>query len=339
MDADLLKQITPLLAKLHHDLIAANDQINSNAIYMLQEDLKRSEFIDPSAAPDGYINRANNIVFLYLNNNFADAAVILYQMLIEKTLEHSKSTGIRRYLGALYANKGVAHAIQGNLDQAVVEFLRAFEEDKITYGNTKDRSFAMITLLPEYFIKPLQGEILMLARNVKPELEIADIERLCVFLDDLAYAFIAYIRQYIVHNEAIKVAENFYSKLQILNSFRNLCAMFEVELKIKSGTPEDELLSLITNLYKYEVWWKDFIRAKDSVKGTRKSPRSINDELRDSFAINALDEATIFWKSLLITYITRNHTIHQMDINTDLIDRHSVLTISHILYAMIKAAL
>jgi hypothetical protein len=51
-----------------------------------------------------------------------------------------------------YANTGIACALQGNLDQAVVEFLRAFEEDKVSYAPTEDRSFAMMTLLPEYWL-------------------------------------------------------------------------------------------------------------------------------------------------------------------------------------------
>ena len=329
--------LVEVLSSLNQNLTSINKEIVNVAVQMLREDLHNPELTGPKAAPDDYVTRANNVAFLYLRNNSASNAELLYQILIEETLRHSKETNTRRHLGALYANKGVAYALQGNLDQAVVEFLRAFEEDKVAYGPARERSFAMITLLPRYFISPLQTEILKLGQLVNPTVTIAEIEKLCTFLGSLAYAFIAYVKLYLVHNEAIQVSDNFYSKLQILSALRNICALFEIELKIKSGLPDSELISLITSIHKTDSWWKTFVHTKERIKGTRKSPRTIDDELQNSLTIPTPDEDTLFWKSILIAYITRNHTVHQMDTTTNLINQYHYQVISHLIYAMIKA--
>jgi len=339
MNEEMKNNLIATLRQLNHSLQITNDEIFATALRLLQEDLRNHQLSGLIAAPDDYATRANNIAFLFIKNHLASAAEILYQLLIDETIKHTGETNTQRHMGAFYANKGVACALQGNLDQAVVEFLRASEEDKLAYGSAKERSFALVTLLPEYFVSPLQKEILVLAQHINPNLTVADIERLIRFLGSRSYAFIAYIKTYHTHHEALQVSDNLFSKLQILSSFRNLCALLEIELKIKASTTEGELLAIITQLYKNETWWKAFIHAKDLIKGTRKVPRSVNDELRDSFSVLAPDEDTMFWKSLLIGYITRNHTIHQMDTTTHLVTHYSQQIMAHLMYAMIKVAL
>src|SRR6266542_4621757 len=65
-----------------------------------------------------------------------------------------------------YAFSSVLLHLQPDLVPSTIEFLRAFEEDKVSYAPTEDRSFAMMTLLPEYFVNPLRKDFLDVVQQI-----------------------------------------------------------------------------------------------------------------------------------------------------------------------------
>ena len=281
--------------------------------------------------------RANRIGLALLENGFFSVAERLYRVLADATVKYRNETGNWRHAGALFANTGTACAAQGNFDKAVIELLRAVREDEHTYKVASQDSFAIKDLLQIYFGKPIRNTVLTIAKQVIPSVKIEDIENLSGILGSNEYAFLSYAYIAVTHEEAKKVFPNDFSHLQILTALRNLSALLEVVLKKFNGNLDTTFFPTIQGLFGSKIWWRDFENARIAVGATQKSGTPVDNQLDASINIVPTDDNSLFWKSLLIAYITRNYTAHQMDFSSALIQKYSQEVLGHILSVMIVA--
>lgn len=311
--------------------------ILSQAVGMLRADIQDPKLTSPDARPDAFMLRANQIGISLLENGLFSLAERLYRILAKETIDYRRDPDRWRHAGALFANTGTACAAQRNIDQAVIELLKAVKEDERTYKIPPQDSFARTDLLQEYFGKPARNIALALVKNVNPNIALADIEQASSKFGRNEYALWSYVYIAGAHEEANKIFENDFSDLQIFSSIRNLASLLEVRLKTLSGNPNQTLFPTITSLYHAKAWWNAFETERGRIGAIQNSTIPIDDQLRDSINIVPSSNESLFWRSLLVAYIARNYTTHQMDISSPLIQLHSSAVIGHILNAMIFA--
>ncbi len=112
----------------------------------------------------------------------------------------------------------------------------------------------------------------------------------------------------------------------------------------KGGKPKDTLLPTLIGLYGTKMWWgnetgprNSFEYTRCNIGATQNSTRLNDDVLRDALAISSIDDESKFWKSLLVAYVVRNYTVHQLETHCALIQSYAVEALGHILNAMISA--
>ena len=257
-------------------------EIFDTAVSLLREDIQNPKLNNPNSGPDIFMLRANQMGLALFENGFFAVAEQLYRILLQETLNYQENTGSHRHAGALYANIAGACAAQGNIDQTIVELLRAAQDDEITYGIEKQNSFAITDLLQEYFSKPVRNDVLLTVQKVNSSLTLADIEVLGSFLGDNNYAFLAYARLALIHERTNQEFPNVFSQLQILSALRNLTSLLEVELKAISGNIQTTLFPAIQSLFSNKCWWPAFENKLKIIGATQRSNRSFDDQLRYS---------------------------------------------------------
>ena len=307
------------------------------ALTFLEEDIRDPRANGPGIHPDAFMFRANHIGLALFDNGFFGIAEKLYRVLLQKTIEYRDQTENWRHAGALYANIAGACAAQGNIDQAVIELLKAAEDDKETYGIKKQQSFALTGLLQAYFADPIRDEILNTVQQVNQNIALSDVKSLSTDMGDREYAFLAYARLASMHVTANLQFPNEFSKLQVFSAFRSLSSLLEVELKTINGNLNNFLFPTLRALYGKKGWWQDFEKKRKDVGAVRNSNTPVDDRLRDGMAIVTTDDDSLFWKSLLISYIVRNYTIHQLEIHTNLVQSYSEEAFGHIVHVLIAA--
>lgn len=313
-------------------------EVIGSAVAMLKEDIQNPNLTGPDIPPDAFMLRANRVGLALFQAGAFALAERLYRALVEETLKYRQETGTWRHVGALYANTAGACAAQGNLDQAVIELLKAAQEDVTTYNVPKSDSFAITGLLQEYFGKPVRNKALTIVQSVNPTLTLADVESLCQFLGDREYAFLAYVHLASFHEEANQQFPNEFSQLQIFSALRSLSSLLEVQLKTIAGNMQATFFPTLEALYKNSKWREAFDSARKRIGATQKSNRSVDDQLGDAIAITPTDDDSRFWKSLIIAYIIRNYTTHQMETQCALVQSYSREALGHILHVMITAS-
>jgi hypothetical protein len=324
-------------------LKGVQSEVIETAVAMLRDDIQDPHRTGPDASPDDFMIRANQIGFGLFQGEFFAIAERMYRALVHETLRYRQETGNWRHAGALYVNTAGACAAQGKFDDGVVELLKAEQDDMKTYGVAKDDSYAVTRLLQDYFTNPIRKEALKIVQRVNPTLALADIKALAGLLGRREYAFLAYMHLALRHGNINREFSNEFSQLQIFSALRSLSALLEVELKSLSGT-NDTLYPAIVALYggdreKRKAWWPAFEDTKNNkVKATQDSPRSVDEQLRDTIAIGPTDDDSRFWKSLLIAYIVRNYAIHQLETQCALVQDSSDEALGHILHVMTTAS-
>lgn len=331
------KNRTEVFQRYNERLQATRQEIISEAIRMLQEDIQNPQLNSTEALPDAFMLRANEVGRALLLNGFYAVAEKLYRMLADVTTRYRQTTNNWRHAGALFANIATACVAQGSIDRAIVELLKASNEDIQTYNIAPQDSFAITGLLQDYFARPTREFALGVVQQLDPNITFTDVESLCQFLGQREYAFLAYLHTVSLHEIANRQSTNEFSQLQIFNALRSLSALLEVELKLISGVMEAGLFDTLRNLYGNTSWWSGFDDTRKKIGATQKSSRSVDDQLRDAMAINPTNDVSTFWKSLLIAYIARNYTTHQLEIQSALVQSYSLETLRHILYVMITA--
>jgi len=311
--------------------------ILTRAVRMLQADIQNPLLTGPDQHPDAFMARANQIGLSLLENGFFSLAERLYRTLAEETIGFRRDPDRWRHAGALFANTGVACAAQRNIDQAVIELLKAAKEDERTYNIRSQDSFAITSMLQEYFGKPVRNKALTLVQAVNSEITLADVEQISSNLGSNEYALWSYIYIASTHEEANKIFKNIFSDLQIFSSIRNISSLLEFHLKSLIGNPDQTFFPAISSLFNAKPWWNAFETERRRIGATQNSGMPIDHQLRDATLIVPYNDESLFWKSLLIAYIARNYSVHQMDISNLVIQSYSSDVLGHILNVMILA--
>lgn len=310
------------------------EEIFSEALAMLREDIENPTLTGASVHPDTYMLRANQVGLALLEAGFPAAAGELYRQLAKEVLEYRQRTGHWRHAGALFANWAAAFALQGDLDGAVLSLLRAASDDVVTYRMIPQRSFAITDLLEQYFLRPAREESLRLAQNVNPSVTLDDIESIRNALGEPEYAALAYVLIAVKHEKARAQFPNVFSDLQVLGALRSLSALLEVQLKNIAGDLSLTMFPAMEALYKAQPWWEAFNQTRKKVGATRKSTVPVDDQLRDAIALTPSNGDERFWKSLLVAYIVRNYTTHQLERGSALVRLYPEEALGHILHVM-----
>jgi len=328
-------------AELKANLKRINIEVINIALALLQEDIQNPALNDlsaPGVIPDTYMLRAHQIGLALFGNQCFAMAERLYRRLAEEVLDYNKRTGEQRFVGVFYTNIAAACAAQGNTDQAVIELWKAAEESAKIYEVPKLNSFPIQKLLEEYFSKPTTHAALNIVQQINPSITHTDIESLRGLLGTpREYAFLAYAHLAAAHEKANRVSPNEFSQLQLFSAMRSLSSLLEVELKTLSGNMQATLYPALETLFKSKHWWKNFEKQRKAVGAIKDSTIPIDDQLRDAIGVTPKDSESRFWKSLLVAYIARNYTTHQLEIQSGIVQLYVRETLGHILHVMITA--
>jgi hypothetical protein len=307
------------------------------AVGLLKSDIENPQLTMPDAHPDAFMLRANQIGIALLKSGLFSIAENLYRVLAAQTLEYRGKTSQWRHAGALFANAGTALAAQGDFDKAIIELLKAAKEDEQTYHIDSHHSFAIKDMLEAYFGKPIKEKALLVAQKANPSITSGDLNVLVGNLGAYEYAFLSYVYIAITHEEAKMVFPNEFSYLQMLTALRNLSALLEVSLKTLNGNMDETFHPTLKNLYGAKTWWSSFENQRLLVGATMNSKIPTDTQLKNAVGIITTDDISLFWKSLLVAYIVRNYTAHQMVFSGQLVQNYSQEALAHILNVMIMA--
>jgi hypothetical protein len=236
----------------------------------------------------------------------------------------------------LYANLAAAYFVLGSTDHGIFLLLEAADEDYKTARVPPNNSYALTDMLRGYFVDPVLAYAVRVAQRVEPKITSAELEALYLSLGDRGYVFLAYLgafRQSVDH-QANLIAE--YNYWQMFSALRNLSAVFEVEIKTRAGL--HSLSTSIRHLYEAKPWWVDYKTAKNNVGEIPNSTIPSESRLTQALLLAPATDEQRFWKSLLIAFITRNYTVHQMDLANILPVPSLELVLGHILHAMATAS-
>lgn len=324
--------------------LKAEQHAMNEAMSMFLADIDDPELIG-SGDRDAHVHRSSNVATGLMMGHCSSIALNVYRALIEETLRFRKQ-GQRRHAGLLYANRGVGWAFQENLDDAVVDFLRADHEDTNTSGTQPGTSFAVSTLVEEYVAKRARAFAWGAGARIAPQLLLEDVDHLCKNrLGDNAYSFYGGVLRLQKHWGIVQGGfPNFFSRLQLLNSLRDLAVLLEVELKRLAHAapgvtlcPKDTLLPTIEKLYANSIWSAFDDKRRNEVKATKKSAISEDDQLDRASALPEETGTDQFLKNLLICYVIRNYTAHNMDAASTLAEERSYELLGRIAYVMTVA--
>ncbi len=281
--------------------------------------------------------RAHQIGRALFNSGFVTVADEFYYRMAELTVEYRETTGNWRHAGAMYANNAAARAAQGDMDEAVFLLAKAAVDDEKTYGVTHHDSYAVTGLLGTYFTEPAMETVLAEAQKTDSSLSMVDVESLCGFLGNRAYAFLSYSVGAWKHSAQNRSVPNEYSRLQAFSALRSLSALLEVELKLVSGNMNTEMYGAMSGLYGSKPWWKSFQNDQKTVGQTSKSTVPVDDRLKKALALSPSDAVSGFARSLLLSYIVRNYTVHQIESESAIVTDYSEEVLSHLLSTMLRA--
>ena len=175
---DFKRDLSEIREDFLNKLKVVQSEVMGTAVAMLRDDIQDPNLTGPGASPDSFMLRANQIGFALFREGFFAIAERMYRVLVQETLKYRQETGSWRHAGALYVNTAGACAAQGKLDQAVVELLKAAQDDVETYRVATGDSYAITGLLQEYFGNPVREEALKTVQKVNPALTLAGMEGL-----------------------------------------------------------------------------------------------------------------------------------------------------------------
>ncbi len=349
---DFQQQLDSIREASRSKLQSAKTEVIESAFALLSEDLRNPALNDlGKVGPDTFMLRAHYTGLALFDSGLYSLAEAFYDHLAKQTEQYCRESGESRHTGALYVNKAVACFAQGNVDQGIIDILKAAQDDIKIYSIATIRdSYAIQTLLPYYFGNRVQEAALTIIQKVNPQLTLRDVQDLCrelgnnQFIRD--YVLLAYIELALRHIETNRRTPNEFSQLQVFSTLRSVSAMFEIQLKSmnKGGNPKDTLYPTLKSLYSCKGWWDDntgarqvFEQTRQNIGATEKSTKPIDEVLKDALSITPTDDDSKFWKSLLVAYVVRNYTVHQLETQCALIQSYPEEALGHILNALISA--
>lgn len=318
-------------------LAALHDELVSGAVALLEADIALPDCDERGSERDRYMLRANQIGIALMHAGSPLIAMQLYSKLIDTALRFRRETGRWRHVGALLANRAAAWAQMGRYDLAAVDLLHAAHEDVDTSGGDESGSFARTHLLQLYFGEPARKAACDLAQRVDTSLALSDIENLCSSLGEQQYALWAYVRAAVTHIAANREFPNPYSQLEIWGALRGLSSLMELRLKMMTENIGATLLPTLEQLYQGASWWASFDRERSNIGATKNHRVSHEKQFQQAEDMNAPDDTSSFWRSLLIAYVVRNYTVHNMDDNGGFVQQHAEDAFGHTLRVMILA--
>lgn len=206
-------------------------------------------------------------------------------------------------------------------------------------GTPTDQSFALLEMFDHSFGKPAREFALEAAKNVNFRVISNEIAQLSDSLATSKYAFLAYLHIGRSHETEAQELESDFSYLQKLNVIRSLSILLEGEIRKVCGTRKE---SILKSLEKHPdpikiPWFKAFDDQRRNVGAINNTTKSADDQLREAMATTATTEDERFWRSLLVGYIVRNYSAHQMDITPTFLRSSFKIVVGHIVNAMIHA--
>jgi hypothetical protein len=228
-------------------------------------------------------------------------------------------------------NLGILHCAQGNIDDGIFYILEAAKDDSLISGNPPDDSYALTHLFRSTVVDPMLANILEATTIIDAHLTQSDVDAWFVSLGDRRYAFLAYMVTLQKNRRLLHQHPHEYNYWQIYSCLRNLATFFEVEMKHLAQ--QKELYQALRFLYNAKGWWPGFEREKNTLAKITDS----ENRLRQAFSITCATRTDYYCKSLLIAYIARNYTVHEMDAPNGLTLSELDLVLENLLYAMLRA--
>ena len=240
----------------HSDTVNRFEYLLLLARKLLDEDIANPKINVPLAINiDQFMLRANEIGVSLLGAGAYHHAELIYRDLLERTLLYRKSYQVKRHAGALYANIATCCWKQGNVEQFVINCLKAADEDRLTADVERKKSFAMTGIYESHLAIPAFDEVEHLIRNFASTVD-TDFR---TALGDLELAFLGTVyttRQHILENNKFP---NVYSRLQLFGAMRTLSALFESHIKRLKQINDGNLYETLVNVYGTEpdkrTWW------------------------------------------------------------------------------------
>lgn len=249
--------------------------------------------------------------------------------------------GMPRHTGATYRNMAALCAQMGDIDRAAVYFMWGAREDNsspeedafyVTNGGTN----AWI----EFVRNPEINAGMALLTAVEPEATRQLLDEGIQALDLNAFAFIAYLhslRRHIGFLEEFRTvapSSPAFSHLQIISGFRNLTALLEIRLRQVIGSTALFHDLLQAGYQKNLAVWARFEEEKRNSGMSSKSTIPYPTRLR--YALSPFSDPAShkerFAQSLLVAYIVRNYSTHDMDTDGPLVEpSHARTILGHIL--------
>ena len=264
------------------------DSLRDDAISFLRKDGHKQgdQQISGVPADDVFMIRANQVGLALSEAGLYSHAGMLYDQLMVETDELSGQTGKTYHLGALIANRAIAHLAQGDIDRGVVMMLKAAQEDAEKRGGKPGDSYARTGLLEEHFSKRIRKKMLWLVRLIEPTIEVADLNSFCRRLGIRELVLLAYIEQARRHVDLrLWIHGNDFSHLQVFGALRSMACLFEVVLKDLGGSGRG-LHKVMQSLYAKKPWWKKFEDTrKNRIEATQRSIRPVEVQLQDALDV------------------------------------------------------
>jgi len=298
-----------------------------------------SDAADKGFGPDGKAIGADFIALQLIIDRQYQLAAQIYEMLAIGTVQWRETSDQPRHAGRFYANLGTARALLGDVDRACIAFWRAAEEDQLTNGTDPKKSFAISEMFESSFGNPAREFAWEAAKSVNFRVVADEIKTLSDSLGPSKYAFLAYLHVGRIHETEAHGLESDFSYLQKLNVIRSLSVILETEIRKVCGTTKESILKSLERhaLAGKIIWYNDFDARRVAVGATLQSTTPVDDQLKAALSTTVTCDDQRFWRSVLIGYIARNFSAHQMDITPSFLRTSFKLVVGHIVNAMIYA--
>jgi hypothetical protein len=300
---------------------------------LLEEDLNS---FDPVSAehPDAYMHRMYQYMEVLYSSKFYAILKELATEAVKSVVKHREYTHKRISAASLYYNAAAACYAQDAYDEMVYYSLKGTnEEDKYGPMNLPSRS----AQANEALFESLRGYAYAKARSINPNLDVNDMLILASMLgknrEIVLLGYLQIARKNFIFLQSL---DNEFSRLQVFAALRNIACLFEVELKALASQAEGSLFRIMEKLYGKKLWWCRFENVKNThVQAKRESLKTSDEQLATALALKASDPESLFWQGLIVGYIVRNFTAHNLDASSDLAGVHFDHTLGHLLNVML----
>ena len=260
---------------------------------------------------------------LYIVGSFSDFERIFKEMLsVIRVIEKKKRDGNHIHKGLALYHIGLSQINQGNFDEGIPKVLAAYEEDKITYGESEAKKFFaynfnkdFVENLSEIVDKNFFNEMKTILTS-NTNLAAKSLKDLITNLDENEKLFFA---KTVNSKITSRFSKDLYTRVVLWDNLRNLCLLSEIYLK-RRNRAANMLGGLIPLAFQGESWLNTYLSHRGSRDGndytyynsTADFKRKLQDLLTSgSFAPNT--EMDFLARVFLLSVLVRNFTAHNFD--------------------------